>query len=73
MNDNNQNDIENIELEKKNLVFILEIAKSYSISTTKLKKMEIIEKIKTVAKRKREYEEEQKQKANVIHSIKLLN
>ncbi|EAL68888.1 hypothetical protein DDB_G0276773 [Dictyostelium discoideum AX4] len=72
MNGNNQNDIENIELEKKNLVFILEIAKSYSISTTKLKKMEIIEKIKAVAKRKRKYEEEKKQKANVNSFNKII-
>ncbi|KAM9966051.1 hypothetical protein ACTFIR_006239 [Dictyostelium discoideum] len=72
MNDINQNDIENIELEKKSLAFILEIAKSYSISTTKLKKMEIIEKIKAVAKRKREYQEEQNQKANVNSFNKII-
>ncbi|KAM9971144.1 hypothetical protein ACTFIW_011118 [Dictyostelium discoideum] len=66
---NNEDYIYDNELEKKNLKSIKEIAQSYSISTNRLKKAEIIEKIKVV-KRKREYEEEEKQKENVNPSNK---
>ncbi|KAM9971149.1 hypothetical protein ACTFIW_011123 [Dictyostelium discoideum] len=68
----NEHDIDYRELEKKNLKSIKEIAQSYSISTTKLKKAEIIEKIKSIVKRKREYEEEQKQKENVNSFNKII-
>ncbi|KAM9972706.1 hypothetical protein ACTFIR_012073 [Dictyostelium discoideum] len=71
MNNNLENE-DDSELEKKNLKSIKEIAQSYSISITKLKKAEIIEKIKSVVKRKREYEEEQKQKQNVNSFNKII-
>ncbi|KAM9971140.1 hypothetical protein ACTFIW_011114 [Dictyostelium discoideum] len=67
-----ENDIDNSELEKKSLKSIKEIAQSYSISITKLKKAEIIEKIKSIVKRKREYEEEEKQKENVNSFNKII-
>ncbi|KAM9971152.1 hypothetical protein ACTFIW_011126 [Dictyostelium discoideum] len=68
----NENDIDDNELEKKSLKSIKEIAQSYSISTTKLKKAEIIEKIKSIVKRKREYEEEEEQKENVNSFNKII-
>ncbi|EAL71849.1 hypothetical protein DDB_G0271438 [Dictyostelium discoideum AX4] len=68
----NENDIDDSELEKKSLKSIKEIAQSYSISTTNLKKAEIIEKIKSIVKRKREYEEEQEQKENVNSFNKII-
>ncbi|KAM9997000.1 hypothetical protein ACTFIZ_001935 [Dictyostelium cf. discoideum] len=72
MKNNIGDDIDDSELEKKNLKSIKEIAQSYSISTTRLKKPEIIEKIKSIVKRKREYEEEQKQKQNVNSFNKII-
>ncbi|KAK5574575.1 hypothetical protein RB653_009828 [Dictyostelium firmibasis] len=66
------NDIDYNELEKESLKSIKEIAATYSLSTNKLKKKEIIEKIKVIAKRKREYKEEQEQKENVNSFNKLI-
>ncbi|EAL71713.1 hypothetical protein DDB_G0271166 [Dictyostelium discoideum AX4] len=68
----NEDDIDDCELEKKNLKSIKEIAQSFCISITKLKKAEIIEKIKSIIKRKREYEKEQKQKQNVNSFNKII-
>ncbi|KAM9996973.1 hypothetical protein ACTFIZ_001914 [Dictyostelium cf. discoideum] len=63
---------ENNELGKKDLKSIKEIAQSYCISTSQLNKQDIIEKIKSIVKRKREYEEEQKQKENVNSFNKII-
>ncbi|KAM9972698.1 hypothetical protein ACTFIR_012065 [Dictyostelium discoideum] len=68
----NEDDIDDSGLEKKDLKSIKEIAQSYSISTNRLKKAEIIEKIKSIVKRKREYEEEEKQKQNVNSFNKII-
>ncbi|KAM9996972.1 hypothetical protein ACTFIZ_001913 [Dictyostelium cf. discoideum] len=56
---------ENNELGKKDLKSIKEIAQSYCISTSQLNKQDIV-------KRKREYEEEQKQKENVNSFNKII-